>query len=608
MNGAPGMDPCIDPRIDPGIDMEEIRKRGFSELAVRFACLMTGFCGRYVPELFQACLLLSRSRDEGNICIDLSGGSGYPEGVGAALPGDSSRWAGILRETPVVGLPGDFRPLILDGTALYLYRYWKYEADLASGLVRLASAIERADPSARDDLDRLFPREGGQERRTGAVVALLKKLCILSGGPGTGKTTAVARIIALLAGHALPEKPRIALAAPTGKAAARLSEVIRAEKDRLDCADEVRSRIPDEARTIHRLLGTVSGSPYFRHNAGNPLPADLVVVDEASMVDLPLLSKLVDALPQHARLILLGDRDQLASVEAGAALGDICRPGETAFSRAFREAARPLGEDFPGTGGGAESGIADCIVRLEKSHRFGPQSGIGALSRAVRSGDSAGAETILTSGRDDVKWKNLSSGEAVARELRESVVEGYRDYLRAPGHAEAYDLFGRFRMLCALREGPFGAGAVNRLAEEILRREGLIRKDSAWYRGRPLLITRNDYRLKLFNGDVGLIHGPDSRAFFPGPDGFRGLPPLRLPDHETVYAMTVHKSQGSEFDKVVLVLPDRDTPLLSRELVYTAVTRARQGVEVWGKMEVFKAAVERRTERRSGLARSLWGE
>jgi len=410
---------------------------------------------------------------------------------------------------------------------------------------------------------------------------------------------------------------RIALATPTGKAAARLQETIKNAKEKLNCQEEVKKAISEEASTIHRLLGTIPDSPYFRHNTKNPLPVDVVVIDESSMVDLALLSKLVQAIPPDARLILLGDKDQLASVEAGAVLGDICDTGNVhGSSKPFCDAVERLaGEKITSSPDGSDKqGPSDCIIQLQKNYRFGVTSGIGAVSRAVNDGDNAQALTLLREGNQpDIHWQELPWPDALARALKDLIVNGFAGYLNATDPGEMFDLFNRFRILCALREGPYGVYALNLLVEHILKDEGFIKRDNRWYRGRPVLITRNDYNLKLFNGDIGIIlpdpgANNEHRAFFQAADGtLRKFPPLRLPEHETVYAMTVHKNQGSEFNEVLFLLPDRDSPVLTRELIYTGITRAREKVEVWGKEEVFCTAISKRIERTSGLRDALWG-
>lgn len=596
-----------------------------SELDVQFGRFMADLSGGENPELFLAAALASHYRGEGNICFDLSSlaGKPLPDGGNGALEFPKlEKWRSILEAAPVVGRPGDYRPLILDGSRLYLYRYWDYERKLTDILrARTRGEWEKVDEQIlQDGLARLFPANGQGEsdwQKVAAFTSVMKRFCVISGGPGTGKTFTVAKILALLREQPDSEKIRIALTAPTGKAAARLQEAIKDSKEKLNCPESVKRLIPEEASTIHRLLKSVPDSPYFRHNAENLLPANVVVIDEASMIDLALLSKLAQAVSPSARLILLGDKDQLASVEAGAILGDICDTGGIhSFSQPFCKAFKRItGETIScGPDNPDEPDIRDSIIQLQKSYRFGADSGIGAVSRAVNEGDGSRAVGLMKSGSyKDIQWQELPKPEMLPSVLKDRIIEGFSAYLKEADPAKVFDLFNRFRILCSLREGPHGVHFMNLLVEQVLRNEGLIKRDSRWYSGRPILITRNDYNLRLFNGDVGITLpdpelGNELRVFFPAPEGIlRKFPPLRLPDHETVYAMTVHKSQGSEFDQVLFLMPDRSVPVLTRELVYTAITRAKAKVEVWGKEEIFKGAISRRIERISGLREALWG-
>lgn len=579
------------------------------------------------PDVLLAVCLASHWTGNGNVCVSLPALAGEPlfetgdepePLIGPAL-GD---WRKALRRSTLIGRPGEFRPLILDrANRLYLYRYWDYEQRLAEALRSRAAAPPPVldETRLRVDLEHLFgpPGKTFDWQKIAAATAVLRRLCVISGGPGTGKTTTVLRVLALLLGQSDGRLPIIDLAAPTGKAAARLQETIRQRKALLDLPPEQAAAIPEQARTLHRLLGVLPDGVNFRHHRDNPLPLDVLVVDEASMIDLALMTKLVEALPAHARLILLGDKDQLASVEAGAVLGDIC--GRVpAFSVPFnRQLAALTGEALP-AGRAAASPLTDCVVQLRTSHRFGARSGIGRLARLVNRGETRRARELLERGdHADLRWQPLN-GNRLDDTLALRLAEGYGDYLRLLARgaepAEVIAAFDGFRVLCALRHGPFGVVELNRAIERILRRRGLIRgpREALWYPGRPVLINRNDYALQLYNGDIGLClpdEAGNPRVWFPTADGgLRALLPARLPSHETVFAMTVHKSQGSEFDRVLIVLPASEHRVLGRELLYTAITRARARVELWATATSFDAAVRHRTQRASGLGEMLWRE
>jgi exodeoxyribonuclease V alpha subunit len=433
---------------------------------------------------------------------------------------------------------------------------------------------------------------------------------VISGGPGTGKTSTVVKILALLVEQALArapaatvrraaELPRMLLLAPTGKAAARLSEAIKRAKGALQATAEVRAAIPDEASTIHRALGTIGGhAQRFRHHRDAPLAADVIVVDEASMVDLALMARLLEAVPAGARVILLGDKDQLASVEAGAVLGDICGAGL----------------DRSATGA-----IAASIALLTRSYRYGADSGIGKLAAAINHAQPERALELL---RDpdirDVSLVDYAPGGALPVELYSAAVAGFRPLLEASDAAAKLRALDRFAVLCAHRRGPHGQLAINRAIEAGLREAGLVPAGSERYAGRPVIVTQNDYQARLFNGEVGvLLRDPQAAvdgnaagrlvAQFTAPDGgLRSIPAARLPPHESAYALSVHKSQGSEFDEVAVVLPPDASPVLSRELLYTAVTRARERVTVYGSAQIVTLCVERTVRRASGLRDALW--
>ena len=595
------------------------------DLDAHLARLLTRLNGDADPLIGLAVRLVSSATSQGHICVSLADAAGGPIGSSAdGEPGPAPRlsvWCAALRRHPVVGRPGDQTPLILDGAGrLYLYRYWAYEHELAVDLqARAADDPADVDPRRlRAGLDRLFPPQAAtaDRQRVAAAVAALKRFTVISGGPGTGKTTTVVRILALLLEQAASPL-RIALAAPTGKAAARMQEAIRASRERLPVDPRVRAAIPVEAATIHRLLGVRPGSATFRHDRDDPLPVDVLVVDEASMVDLALMTKLVRAVPRAARLILLGDKDQLASVEAGAVLGDIC--GESpGFSPDFsRRAAEVTGQDLVDLTGPVHRDdgppIRDAVVQLTRSYRFGPDSGIGRLANLVNRGDGPAALDLLTGGTcADLAWRPLESPRDLPPRLAE-IAAPLGAYLDAGTPEAALAALDRFRVLSAHRAGPYGVEALNEHIAACLESRGVMRPRGSWYHGRPVLVTANDYSLQLFNGDLGITLCDPAvddklRVFFRAAGGrARRLPPARLPEHETAYAATVHKSQGSEADAIVLILPGQASPVLTRELIYTAVTRARSRVEIWGTGPVFHTAVGRRLARSSGLRDALWG-
>jgi exodeoxyribonuclease V alpha subunit len=604
------------------IDLESLHKNGtLSPLDLHFAEFMERLAGAPCPELSLGAALVSRVTREGHICFDLCAehSSVVSEtGQDMVLP-EARRWRKKIRESRVVGEPGERKPLILDRKGrLYLYRYWEYQEELAKA-IKSRSGHENngvKTESLRQGLARMFPEAGNSAvhwQKVAAFAAARRRFCVITGGPGTGKTTTVAKILALLAEQSKGGRLRTALASPTGKGAARLQEAIKKTKEDLPCDPGVKALLPDEASTIHRLLGSVRGSPYFHFNAQRRLPIDVLVVDEASMVDLALMSKLAQALPPEARFILLGDKDQLSSVEAGAVLGDIC---DTAHPHPFSEAFCAEIEKVTGhkiKGSGMAPVLSDSIVRLTKSYRFGEESGIASVSRSVNEGDGERALQIMKEkAQVDVSWRPVPPLKSLPRTLKDRVVEEFHDLFKAHDPEAVFQCLERFKVLCALREGPFGVNAVNLIMEHVFREQKLIQGGGKWYRGRPVLITRNDYNLHLYNGDVGIAlpdpgaHG-ELRVFFQAPDGtLRAFHPVRLPEHETVYALTVHKSQGSEFDRVLFILPDRDSPVLTRELIYTGITRARERVDVWGEESVFQRAVSRRTTRLSGLRDALW--
>ncbi|WP_165312146.1 exodeoxyribonuclease V subunit alpha [Vibrio ziniensis] len=479
-------------------------------------------------------------------------------------------------------------------------------------------------------------------QKVAAAVALTRRFAVISGGPGTGKTTTVTKLLAALIRQSQQQghTPNIKLVAPTGKAAARLTESIGKAVESLAVEPELKQAIPTTSSTIHRLLGAIPGSAEFRHHSKNQLHLDVLVVDEASMVDLSMMVKLVDALPSHARLILLGDKDQLASVEAGAVLGDICSFIENGYSAAqgkllseltgFHSLGNPVSSTNLKT---SHSSVADSLCMLQKSYRFDARSGIGQLAKAINSGRAARVDEVWNQDFSDIHHYPLSSD--AYNQMLKSLVDAYSIYLHRSGkraieqqEAKSSEpesmatkakavlkAFGQSRLLCAVREGDFGVVGLNHRIERALQARNLIKtQQELWYHGRPVMVTLNDHALGLYNGDIGICMRDEEDAeqrlkvYFELPDGsVKSVLPSRVPQHETAYAMTIHKSQGSEFEFTAMILPPEYSPIVTRELIYTGITRAKERLALYCDIGVLKRGIQFKTERASGLVERLKG-
>ncbi|MES2164540.1 MAG: exodeoxyribonuclease V subunit alpha [Pseudomonadota bacterium] len=617
------------------------------------------------PHLMAVCVLLSELEGRGHSCLmldelqdDLSAQLGWTGDEWRALrdaagvwPRSADAWrtllAGCDQVMPVGGKDLQ-QPLVLDGERLYLRRYWRDETLVAEavrgralgGLIALDAETSTAD--VRHWLDILFPHapRGGVTdwQKIACAVAMRGKLGIITGGPGTGKTYTVARLLALLFATAGDRQSalRVALAAPTGKAAARLKQSIDTALD--DLAEKVGSALPlhelaarmGPARTLHSLLGARPDTRAFQHNAGNQLEVDVLIVDEASMIHLEMMSALLAALPRTATLILLGDKDQLASVEAGAVLGDLCHNAEAGGyeSETLSYVQASTGQQIPDNFAGDGGSIAQQTVMLRESRRFGGP--IGALALAVNAGNAAASLQVLRDSTDGkVAWIDPAQSSdllQLALAGRAGAAGGYQAYLKMikvgpPEGEEIVHLawvksvltsFETFRILCAVREGEWGVAGLNDVIEQRLQSAGLLRRSGEWYVGRPVMVTRNDYGTGVFNGDIGLTL-PDPartgalRVYFSEGDNVRSVLATRLRNVETAFAMTVHKSQGSEFQHTVLVLPKDSGGMLARELIYTGITRARDYFTLLTPNgQVLLDAIAQRTQRASGL-RTLLG-
>lgn len=620
-----------------------------------------------------AAAMTSHQLGRGHACLDLTATLAAPDFVlslppegeeGSKLPSqwlqglDATQWRQALAASTLVEdrdarQDAPERPLVLVGLRLYLRRYWNYECSIAQALSARLSVAPVTPDNFASRLDELFPARSEAERAQGSnwqkiacALAARGNFSVITGGPGTGKTTSVVRLLGLLQTPAVESgKPlRIRLAAPTGKAAARLSESIGKEVRVLPVSDAVRAEIPTDVSTLHRLLGSRPNSRNFIHQRDKPLELDVLVVDEASMIDLEMMACVLDALPQAARLILLGDKDQLASVEAGSVMGDLCREAEKGDYNAqtaqwlSTHSGEALVDPELQMAEGAGAPLAQQTVMLRRSWRFDPQKGIGRLAKLINNKQAGEARraleqpseqlfNLLVRGEQDAALSDLAiDGNRNApgyrhylvqlRDLRPVADTQWDSELWAGWAGKVLSAFDQFRLLCALRRGPWGVEGLNQRVATQLRRRGLLDSDHGWYEGRPVLVTRNDYSLNLMNGDIGIalwVPGPDGalalRVAFPrndGSGGVRFVMPSRLVEVETVFAMTVHKSQGSEFNHTALVLPDALNPVLTKELLYTAITRARE----WFSLAethpgVFEGAVGRNVQRTSGLALQL---
>lgn len=552
---------------------------------VHVARALGAVAGEEDPDVLLAVALTCRAVRSGSVCLDLGQVAvdllGADPTSHADLPWpDPTAWAETVSRSRLVEL-GVLR---WSGRLLYLDRYHEQETQVLDDLVARSATRPPHDLDLMGaSLARVFPTEGYDEQRAACLRAASQWTTVITGGPGTGKTTAVAGLLVALHeqyAHA-GRRVRIAMAAPTGKAAARLQEAVRSSAEAFTPED--RARLDGiQASTLHRLLGRDPGnSTRFRHHRGNRLPQDVVVVDETSMVSLTMMARLLEAMRPDARLVLVGDPDQLSSVEAGAVLGDLVE--------GYR--AR---DDSP-------------VAALTASHRF--KGGITLLAAALRSDDPDAVLEVLTAGHPDVEWVDVADPGPTLRTVTVDVALRARDHAARGDGAGAIAALGEHRLLCAHRDGPFGVTHWNREVERALSKAVVDPLADAYYVGRPLLVTSNDYALGIYNGDSGVVVevGGQRRVVIDTSEGLRDFAPSRMSDVETMHAMTIHKAQGSQAREVTVLLPPEDSRLLTRELFYTAVTRAQKKVRVVGSEAEVRAAVERTAQRASGLAERLRG-
>ncbi|MCP5169609.1 MAG: exodeoxyribonuclease V subunit alpha [Hahellaceae bacterium] len=561
--------------------------------------------------LWHSVAMLSQCLRDGHSCADLralaSSLWGQARQEDSTAPGfrfpAMAPWCAALSVFKLS--PAHEQPLVLDGERLYLRRYWQFETEVALALSQRQRRVGQVALERRNALlQRLFPEltqanVAPDWQRQAVDNALTRDFSVITGGPGTGKTTTVTKLLYALGDlhRHDPDKSLstpwcIRMAAPTGKAAQRLVESIRNSKQALSAQGfdaEILALIPEQAATVHRLLGVIPESLQFRHHETNPLHVDVLLVDEVSMVDLPLMARLLRALPPKARLILLGDADQLPSVAAGSLLAELARP---------RQGHDPA-----------------YLSRLVHSYRFSDEGAIGQLAKAVIQGRANAAWKIASQPADLFGQVTLADCRTRFDDwIGQIALEHYRPVIEASDIQTAFHALSRFRLLCSHRAGTHGVEAINFRIEQHMVAQGIIHPVGPHYAGRPVMVTENHYPLGLYNGDIGLLwyHQQRLMAAFPGNEGdhengIRWLHLAQLPRIETVYAMTIHKTQGSEYENIALVLPDEDSPLLSRELLYTGITRAKKHATLWANEGVFKKCVERQVKRYSGLSERLTG-
>ncbi|MCW3786864.1 exodeoxyribonuclease V subunit alpha [Plebeiibacterium sediminum] len=586
-------------------------------------------------KLQQAAYVVSQKLAEGHTCVDVDQYNKQVEETGQERNEFTQTIdKKVLHNSDLVACDdSNIQPFVLYNDKLYLHRYFSYETEIIDSIKRLIGqgTKEKENRIAllnkhKNFIQELFNthtinkdlsiEENTNWQLVAALIALLSNFSIITGGPGTGKTTTVAKILAVL--YTLNPKYKVALAAPTGKAAARMKESLNNARNFLSINEDVKEKFDTiDAATIHRLLGYVKDSPYFRHNSDNPLNFDVLIVDESSMIGSSLMAKLLSAVKPESRIILLGDKDQLASVEAGSILGDICLTQKQCMNHITKENADWINQFTEeeqakihssfvlkeGTG----NILQEHIVELKRSHRFKSTEGIGKFSKAVING-VLNEEMITASVPADSEYvqvcNNYKSDELY------TLIDHYKAYITEPDIKKALQKLNNVRFLCAVRQGDYGVNQYNQLIEGYLNNKGLIQARNLFYEHQPIMITQNDYNLGLFNGDIGIIRKDEKgklKAWFEDPEyGIKSIHTGYLNAYDTVFAMTIHKSQGSEFTHVGIVLPNDDnSPLLTRELIYTGITRAKKSAVIFSSTEVLINGTERMVERASGITDRL---
>ncbi len=573
---------------------------------------------RYLAHFIFMCLGMHTRK--GNVCLDLR----KDFNIINFLDKNGFDYKDLYSELSELNCIGkklsDKKPLVMKNELLYFYRFFHYETFFAQW-IKEKSCFKEPDLEIIEKLKIVFLKyfnfsEGETDWQKFAVLSsCLFGFCAISGGPGTGKTTTIAKIISVIAELFYLENPVIKICAPTGKAASRLIEALKKTISELGEKNKAYYNIiPEKAYTIHKLLGYNFKTSDFKYNKDNRLRADFLIVDEASMIDLRLMSCLASALEDDCRLILSGDRFQLASVSPGSVFGDICRRGEKIF---YSEPYSKIIENFFDINllkdriSPDKSDFSDCIIELEKNYRFKDDSGIKKLADTVKAGNEKDFENILNSDLTDIFYINMEKFDNPENILKNFVNKYYSPLLQSENFDDAMKKFSEFMILTPVNDGVWGVNSINNVIEKILTGYNSFNSESEWYNGKPVMISGNDYKNSLFNGDIGIFIGKNNlengSVFFSGDKKLiKQISPLRLENFETVYSMTVHKSQGSEFDNIFIIIPDYSLRVLSRELLYTAVTRAKKKVFICGSKSALKFAINHYSQRTSGLFTRLW--
>lgn len=570
-------------------------------------------------DVSEAVLLAAAScvyaQQQGHLCIDLQDRESLPaflfedEKTGIKIDENIlDNWCNALEKSSLVSRNGTLAPLVLENRRLYFHRFWKYEEELTEWIKQRSSVTNTVNEKEKDILKSLF-KPGGDLfevnwQQVAVCLSFLKDLVVISGGPGTGKTHTVLNIIAAQAKAHPEEKFKIALAAPTGKAARRLINSIEEGKIHLPDSFQDGIELPEHALTVHKLLGADYRGSNFKFNRDNQLPYDLVVVDEASMLDITMWIRLIRAVGPNTKLVVLGDKDQLASVEAGSILGDIC-DGENSYSKdtaaiigAVMGASVPVVENAPS--------INDCIVFLTKSYRFGEDSGIQKLAQAINRGDSVEVLRILK----DPDFRDVAlinpSRKSIDELIDRFAIQHFEEY-KIKNQDQRMEEANRKKILCAIRKSDLGVEQLNRWSEHRIKSKNNLLTTSEWYDGRPVMATRNDALLRIKNGEIGLYSEDQQSVVFEGEENI-AVSPARLSGYEPAFAITIHKSQGSEFEDVAIVLPNKENSILSKEILYTAVTRARRNTLIIAHEQIITKTILRSVSRQSGVRNKLWHE